>query len=88
MRKNKMTQRCKFNFVPGTANWENFMWPHQLDKTAPPPPQPTGQSMTNSNIVQGNQAEDILPNLPRKVSGAYPTISDQGSIFSNKIEQN
>ena len=56
MRKNKMTQRCKFNFVPGTANWENYMWPHQLDKTAPsPPPQSTGQSMTNSNIVKGNQ---------------------------------
>ena len=57
MRKNKMTQRCEEKRVPGNGNWENYMWPHQLDKTAapPPPPQSTGQSMTYSNIVQGNQ---------------------------------
>ena len=53
-----MTQRCEEKRVPGTGNWENYMWPHQLDKTAAPPappPQSTGQSMTNSNLVSGNQ---------------------------------
>ena len=58
MKENEMTQRSKDDFVPGNGNWENYMWPHQLDKTAaaaPPPPQSTGQSMTNSNIVKGNQ---------------------------------
>ena len=58
MKENGMTQRCNEDRVPGTGNWENYMWPHQLDKTAaapPPPPQSTGQSMTNSNIVKGNQ---------------------------------
>ena len=56
MKENKMTQRCEDDFVPGNGNWENYMWPHQLDKTdKTAPPQSTGQSMTNSNIVQGNQ---------------------------------
>jgi len=56
MKENNMTQRSKGDFVPGNGNWENYMWPHQLDKTAPPPPPPpqsTGQSIANSNIVQG-----------------------------------
>ena len=55
-----MNQRCKVDFVPGTGNWENFMWPHQLDKNvaAPSSPQPSGQSvlaMRNCNNVGGNQ---------------------------------
>ena len=51
-----MNQRCKEDRVPGTGNWENYMWPHQLDKTASSPPPPAGQSasMMNCNNVGGD----------------------------------
>ena len=58
MKEKKITQRCKDDKVSGTGNWENYMWPHQLDKTAPPPPprQSSGQSisMMHCNNVGGN----------------------------------
>ena len=31
MREKKMNQRCKDDRVPGTGDWENYMWPHNLD---------------------------------------------------------
>ena len=58
MKESKMTQRCKDDKVPGNGNWENYMWPHQLDKTtAPPTPQSSGRSasMMYCNNVGGDQ---------------------------------
>ena len=28
-----MDQRCKTDKVIGNGNWEDYMWPHQIDKT-------------------------------------------------------
>merc|ERR550532_3475165 len=32
MKEKRMDQRCKADRVLGNGNWEDYMWPHQIDK--------------------------------------------------------
>ena len=34
MKKKGMNQRCKADRVVVEGNWEDYMWPHQVDKTS------------------------------------------------------
>ena len=57
MAEKKMTQRCKTDKVLGNGNWENYMWPHQIDKrSAPPALAQSGQSgpVNSNNRTKGD----------------------------------
>ena len=57
MAEKKMTQRCKTDKVLGNENWENYMWPHQIDKgSAPPALAQSGQSgpVNSNNHTEGD----------------------------------
>lgn len=61
MEEMEMTQLCEGHSVEGTADWENYMWPHQLDKNAAaaPPPQSSGQSQI-CTTVGGNITKSLV----------------------------
>ena len=55
MSEKQMAQRCKADMVEGPA-WEDYMWPHQIDKTAAEAeaeaPQAAPATISNVNIVK------------------------------------
>ena len=56
MSEKKMAQRCKADMVEGPA-WEDYMWPHQIDKgSAPPALAQSGQSgpVNSNNHTEGD----------------------------------
>ena len=56
MSEKKMAQRCKADMVEGPA-WEDYMWPHQIDKTSAADaeaPKSASGSIYSVNQVSGN----------------------------------
>ena len=57
MTEKKMAQKITAIRVAGTGNWENYMWPHQIDKNAETADeqktrQPVTQQTINKNTVE------------------------------------
>ena len=49
-----MNQRCKDDRVPGTGDWENYMWPHNLDISGA---QPGEKSSKVDDAVQPKRSD-------------------------------
>ena len=56
MTEKDMVQSCKADRVLKNKNWDEYMWPHQIEKTAEPEQkskQPQTQPITiNANVVK------------------------------------
>ena len=59
MNEKKMAQKITATRVqsPKNGNWEDYMWPHQIDKNAEPMAEnaPKAGSVTNYNFNYGKQ---------------------------------
>ena len=61
MAEKKMDQSCKVDRVLKNKNWEEYMWPHQIDKTAEPAAEigPKSGTVTNINYNYGKQGFNL-----------------------------
>ena len=69
MTEKKMDQSCKVDRVLKNKNWEEYMWPHQIDKTAEPVAEIAQKSEAVTNNYnynygkQGLNASDVKGGL-------------------------
>ena len=70
----KMDQRTKADRVVGNGNWEKYMWPHQIDKTAEPLDQkktkrPVTHQITNNINTVGQGSTQFFNAVGSSMSG-------------------
>ena len=69
-----MSQKCTATRVVGNGNWENYMWPHNIDKNAETGAQTSRQSRDHGSqnfsfSVGGNNFGHCVGNNLSGVSG-------------------
>ena len=75
----KMDQRTKADRVVGNGNWENYMWPHQIDKTAKP---------VDEQKTKQPAAHKITNNINTVEKGATQYFNSVGTNFHGPINFN
>lgn len=68
----KMDQSCKVDRVLKNKNWEEFMWPHQIDKTAEPVEEiaPKSGTVNSYNYNYGKQGFNLT-----NVKGGFDNLT-------------
>ena len=72
MTEKKMDQSCKVDRVLKNKNWEEYMWPHQIDKTAEPVAEIAQKSGTGTNYNYNSGKQGINAN---NVKGGFNNLT-------------
>ena len=72
----KMDQRTKADRVVGNGNWEKYMWPHQIDKTAEPVKEKKSKRPATHQII--NKTNNVG-------QGAFQLFNAFDSTFSGDV---